>query len=179
MTEPTSTPSKPPPPAAAARLDKTELAARYGVGTRSIEHWQKDGLPSAKEQRNGRTFTVFDPAAADAWVAANRPSHAESEDRAEAKAQVELEIAREELRRRKAAADALERENAVKAGKLLDAEEVRLGRLARIAEVTRILEPIPATEAPLLAHKSPAECREILAQAIERARREFAREQTA
>ena len=172
MARPVSAPAPEPAP----RLTKQELADRYGVGLRSVEHWQRAGLPSSKETRSGRSMVVFDGDEADAWVRANRPDNAESEDRAEEKARVELEIAREELRKRRAAADAAERENAVRAGQLLDAEEVRLGRLARIGDVVRILDGVPAALAPVLAHKSPAECREILAREMDRVRREFARE---
>lgn len=164
------------PEPAPARLTKQELADRYGVGLRSVEHWQRAGLPCSKETRSGRSMVVFDPLEADAWVRANRPDNAESEDRAEEKARVELEIAREELRKRRAAADAAERENAVRAGALLDAEEVRLGRLARIAATTAILEALPAVAAPLCAHRDAPEIRVILAREIDRARREFARE---
>ena len=161
----------------APKLTKQELADARGVSLRAVEHWLEDGLPSTKERRGTppRSVVVIDAAEAERWLALHRPADT-GVDPEGRMAAAKTRTAELDARKRAAEVEKLELENQVRAGQLLDAEEVRLGRLARIAETTRILEALPAVAAPLCAHRDVNEIRVILAREIDRARREFARE---
>lgn len=109
------------------------LAQTLGVNVRTVSKWQDDGLPVAVLGRGGRP-SLFSLKAGQAFKAA-REDH-------QKKAGL-VDVAQERARRERAQAELIEQTHAVRAGKLLAAEELWPRLSGRIAAARTKLLAIP------------------------------------
>ena len=94
-------------------LTRRELAAALGVFIGTVTRWEADGCPVAKKSARGYP-TLFDREAVEAWraMASARPQNQT------------LSLEHERARLACAQAEKTERENALRAGQLIDCETV-------------------------------------------------------
>lgn len=147
------------------------------VSIRQVENWLAAGLPSKLvPNRRGRPTRMFDPATADAWIAANRDPKGIGPTGDDARAERKARLDEAEIRRRELDAERRALDLALKRGEVLKAEDVERGRLERIAAVTSALEALPAAVAPVLEGRGVQEIQAILSGEVRRIRAEFSGE---
>lgn len=155
-------PRKPKPPVPkVARLTTMALAKHLKVSRETITAWNRKGLPRSKERTaDGKTRSLYDPAEVQKWLEEQGSARAndmrgaagDSEEAPpvgessppETLAQLKIDLALAELRRRRADAEKREHALAVTRGLYLPAAEVEQGRIARISAVKAKLLALPA-----------------------------------
>lgn len=181
-------------------LTIAELRETLGVTRQTIQNWVADGLPRAKgRSAKGRDQNTFDLGIVRAWLvqkgnlkagtlkAEPAPPGTTSEPMAtwaeapatpqdsEGLCTAKIQLALAELRRRTAHAEKLEFDLAARRGKFLPADEVRAGRLARIASAKSVLLQLPAKCAARCEGRDAREIEAILMEEVKRALEELAR----
>lgn len=158
MPEPEQT-NQTPETAAPKLLTRQELAAVMGVEPGTVTRWERDGMPVAKRAPRGQP-SMFDPAAVQQW----------RDDIAAVKmlAQSGLSLEAERARLTRAQAERAERDNLIRAGKLLPFDEVARAGQSYVAAWKTKVTGIPrrmAQAGVITREQEPAVaeiCREIL-----------------